>query len=106
MLTTREEICKYVNYSWKTVKRWIKEEHFPAARIDGKWQAEIGEIEAWRFKRYKQKVKSVGERGRLEKTNPGAPATGVHKLRRTIVCGMRCQYNKRFRIVSRIPLVL
>ena len=59
MLITRDAICKHVNFSWKTVKRWVKEESFPAVYIDGKWQAEIGEIEVWRFQRYKRRIKGV-----------------------------------------------
>lgn len=33
--------------SWKTIRRWIREEGFPAKKIDGRWQSDPVMIRKW-----------------------------------------------------------
>jgi len=51
-LTGMKEICKYVSRSESTVINWIRDEDFPAKKIDGIWESHTGMIDSWRMKRW------------------------------------------------------
>lgn len=51
-LTGMKDICRYVSRSESTVIGWIRDEDFPAKKIDGVWEAHTGKIDAWRMKRW------------------------------------------------------
>ena len=47
-LTGRKEILEYARRSWQTVERWIKEEEFPARKLDGVWESSTDLIDEWK----------------------------------------------------------
>ncbi len=49
MLRSRSAITKYMQRDWRTVKRWIEEEGFPARqeRVGGNWMASKEECKIW-----------------------------------------------------------
>lgn len=51
-LTGMKEICRYVSRSESTVINWIRDEDFPAKKIDGVWEAHTGKVDDWRMKRW------------------------------------------------------
>jgi predicted DNA-binding transcriptional regulator AlpA len=51
-LTGMKEICKYVSRSEATVLNWIRDEEFPAKKLDGIWESHTAKIDAWRMKRW------------------------------------------------------
>lgn len=51
-LTGMKDICKYVSRSEATVVNWIRDEGFPAKKIDGIWEAHTGKIDSWRMRRW------------------------------------------------------
>ena len=55
ILTSRKEIAAFVGRPWKTVKKWIKKDNFPAEMIDGRWHSEQSLIVEWMKKRIAKK---------------------------------------------------
>ena len=51
-LTGMKEICKYVSRSEATVLNWIRDEEFPAKKLDGIWESHTAKIDDWRMKRW------------------------------------------------------
>lgn len=51
-LTGMKDICRYVSRSESTVIGWIRDEDFPAKKIDGIWEAHTAMVDAWRMKRW------------------------------------------------------
>lgn len=51
-LTGMKEICGYVSRSEATVLAWIRDEDFPAKKIDGIWESHTKMIDDWRMKRW------------------------------------------------------
>ena len=47
-LTGTKEIHDYVRRSWETIERWIKEEGFPAKKLDGVWESSTDLIDEWK----------------------------------------------------------
>jgi len=47
----KREICGHVGRAWRTIERWIKEEGFPARKIDGRWESDLQLIDEWRRNR-------------------------------------------------------
>ena len=39
MLLGLDEIETYTGRNRRTIKKWVKEDHFPAAKIDGRWES-------------------------------------------------------------------
>lgn len=56
ILSGRKEIQKFTGRPWKTIKKWINERHFPAAKIDGRWMSTTDEICSW----FRQQIKNTG----------------------------------------------
>ena len=50
ILVGREEIAEYVKRSWRTIKRWIDTEGFPAKKMGRRWESDAGLIQEWRRK--------------------------------------------------------
>lgn len=50
-LVGKKEICGYARRSWLTVRRWIKENKFPAKKIDGIWESSTDLVDEWKEKR-------------------------------------------------------
>ena len=48
ILTGKKNICNFLGRSWDTVERWIREEGFPARKIDGVWESDSELITNWR----------------------------------------------------------
>jgi len=46
-LVGKKDICAFVGRSWGTIKRWIKEEDFPAKKIDGGWHSDADLVHEW-----------------------------------------------------------
>lgn len=38
-LVTMDEIEQYTGRNRKVIKQWVKEQNFPAAKIDGRWES-------------------------------------------------------------------
>lgn len=51
MLVTMDEICEYVGRNVVTIKKWIKEEKFPAIKVDGRWESNTLLIDKFRQQR-------------------------------------------------------
>jgi predicted DNA-binding transcriptional regulator AlpA len=47
------KIANFLGQHRVQVDRLIREEGFPAKRVDGQWEAEVAEIDAWRENRAK-----------------------------------------------------
>lgn len=47
-LTGKKRIACYANRSWATVLKWIKDDHFPATKIDGIWESDKEMIDNWK----------------------------------------------------------
>lgn len=47
-LQGKKEITAYARRSWLVVLRWVKEEAFPAAKIDGVWESDTSLIDEWK----------------------------------------------------------
>jgi len=47
ILVGKKAISGFVGRSWGTVKRWIKEEDFPAKKIDGGWHSDSDLVHEW-----------------------------------------------------------
>jgi hypothetical protein len=50
-LTGVKEITRYAKRSWMTVKIWIKEDDFPARKIDGVWESMTDMVDEWKAKK-------------------------------------------------------
>ena len=49
ILTGRDEIENFVGRSWdRVIKGWIKDDSFPARKIQGRWESDMDLILAWR----------------------------------------------------------
>lgn len=64
VLTGKKRITGFVERSWKTVRRWIEEEEFPAKKMDGVWESDADLITEWRVKQIKE-----GKTGQEEKND-------------------------------------
>lgn len=47
LLVGKKAISCFVCRSWGTVKRWIREEDFPAKKIDGGWHSDADLVHEW-----------------------------------------------------------
>jgi len=47
ILIGRKEIAAYTGRSWPTVKTWVKEYHFPARMLEGRWASKSDMIDVW-----------------------------------------------------------
>jgi len=47
ILVGKKAISIFVGRSWGTVKRWIREEDFPAKKIDGGWHSDADLVHEW-----------------------------------------------------------
>lgn len=54
ILSGRREIIKFTGRSWPTIRYWIREKGFPAAKIDGRWEADAEEVRQWRKRQIKK----------------------------------------------------
>ena len=45
-----KEISDYTGRSWPTIARWIREEGFPAKKMEGVWESNKDLIDEWRRK--------------------------------------------------------
>ncbi len=43
-----KEIVAYTRRSWGTVKIWIRDDKFPAKRIDGVWESMTDLVDKWK----------------------------------------------------------
>jgi hypothetical protein len=50
VLTGRKEIQNFCKRSWDTILDWIRKRGFPAAKVDGVWEADAHAIIEWRRK--------------------------------------------------------
>ena len=50
-LIGRKEIAKMTRRSWKTIRKWIENDGFPAKKLDGVWESNARLITEWRIKR-------------------------------------------------------
>jgi len=46
-LVGKKAISEFVGRSWGTIRRWIKEEGFPAKKIDGVWHSDADLVREW-----------------------------------------------------------
>jgi len=47
-ITGRKDILKSALVTdWRTVDRWIRDESFPAVKIDGRWYSDTDDIRNW-----------------------------------------------------------
>lgn len=54
-----EEICNHLGASRDTVKKMIKQQGFPAYKIDRKWKFKISEVDSWMRNNNRVVLKSV-----------------------------------------------
>jgi hypothetical protein len=47
-LVGKKEICAYVRRSWRTIKKWVQTDQFPATKIDDRWESDTGLIDEWK----------------------------------------------------------
>lgn len=47
-LIGKKEILFYTRRSWKTIKKWIKKEKFPAKKLEGIWESSADLIDEWK----------------------------------------------------------
>jgi len=47
MLVGKKVISEFVGRSWGTIRRWIREEGFPAKKIDGGWHSDAELVREW-----------------------------------------------------------
>ena len=58
LLVGRDAIEVYVGRSWKTIIKWIKEESFPAKKMNGVWGSDRELIAEW----HRRQIGSEGKR--------------------------------------------
>jgi len=51
VLVGLKEICTYVERGKGTIRKWTREENFPAVVIDGRWESNTALIDTWRTRR-------------------------------------------------------
>ena len=59
-LLTMQEITEYTGRNRATIKRWIKEDNFPAVKIDGRWESNTDLIGEFRRRRIERSVNGGG----------------------------------------------
>jgi hypothetical protein len=47
-LRGRDEISSHCRRSWRIIKKWIKDDGFPAVKKDHIWESDAGLIKEWR----------------------------------------------------------
>ena len=47
ILSGRKSITNFVDRSWETISKWIKENGFPAKKLDGVWEVDAEMIIDW-----------------------------------------------------------
>lgn len=47
-LVGRKDICRHCKRSWATIRAWIRDEAFPAKRIEGIWESDTLLVDEWR----------------------------------------------------------
>jgi predicted transcriptional regulator len=59
-LLTMREITEYTGRNRATIKRWIREDNFPAVKIDGRWESNTDLIDEFRHRRIERAVNGGG----------------------------------------------
>lgn len=59
-LLTMQEITEYTGRNRATIKRWIREDNFPAVKIDGRWESNTDLIDEFRRRRIERAVNGGG----------------------------------------------
>lgn len=44
----KKALCGHMGRGWDTIQKWIKEDNFPARKIDGRWESDMALIATWR----------------------------------------------------------
>ena len=53
ILTGRKQIQGFVGRAWEIIMRWVRDDGFPAKKIDGIWESDADLILEWRRKKIK-----------------------------------------------------
>ena len=51
ILVTMNEIEKYTGRPGNTIKKWVRENNFPAVFVDGRWESNTELIDSWQRRR-------------------------------------------------------
>jgi hypothetical protein len=54
ILVGMQEIEKYVGRPGNTIKQWIRDNNFPAVKINGRWESNTDLIDAYRLRRIEE----------------------------------------------------
>lgn len=62
ILTNMSEISAYTGgRPGNTIKRWVREENFPAVLIAGRWESNTDLIDNWQRRRLEDRIKTAAD---------------------------------------------